>query len=173
MKKFNTYIENLTSEFSNSDSYTLINNISKRINWPKGYGVYTLWNKSISYENLIYVGLTGKYKRNKFGVIELNSGSFGKRSIRYTPYRFCNSPKDDDAYRYSFRYGPKYSKGKLQNNHKYDKNAYRHTILYSDLLIVTFNVDTMKAYTPALLESLILTNYFIEEGKLPPANNEL
>ena len=30
-----------------------------------------------------------------------------------------------------------------------------------------------KRYSPALLESLILTKYLAEKGDLPPANNEL
>jgi hypothetical protein len=57
MKNFNEFINNLIIEFSENNSFAILENIKYKINWPEGYGVYTLWNKKISYENLIYVGL--------------------------------------------------------------------------------------------------------------------
>ena len=173
MKNFNEFINNLAAEFSENNSFTILENIKYKINWPKGYGVYTLWDKKISYENLIYVGLTGKYKRNKSGKIVINNGSFDKRGMRWTPYRFCDSPKDKDNIRFTFRYGPKYSNVTLQGKHKYDEDSYKNTIPYSDLIVATFNVANSDKYSPAYLETLILTKYLKVDGDLPPANNEL
>ena len=173
MEEFDKFIKNLIAEFSANNSYGILKNIKYQIKWPEGYGVYTLWHKDISYNNLIYVGLTGKYKRNNDGEIILNSGSFSHRSSRFTPYRFCDSTKDSDDFRFTFRYGPKYSKTNIQGKHKYDDDSYKNTVAYSDLVIATFNVANMKDYTPSYLESLVLTKYLAEEGNLPPANNEL
>ena len=119
----------------------------------------------------IPVGMAVSY--NNDGEIILNSGSFSHRSSRFTPYRFCDSTKDSDDFRFTFRYGPKYSKTNIQGKHKYDDDSYKNTVAYSDLVIATFNVAHMKDYTPTYLESLVLTKYLAEEGNLPPANNEL
>ena len=117
------------------------------------------------------MGLTGKYERGECGKAQLNDGRFKKRSGRWTPYRFCESEKDHEDFRFSFRYGPKY--GSEQARHKHDSDAYRNTIPYNQLLIVTLDLTGNTEYSPALLESLILTRYLAETGDLPPANNEL
>ncbi len=170
MKKFDNFISKLKKEFSARDGfYSFIP--KNKIIWPDGYGVYTIWKKTMNYENLVYVGLTGGLTR-KEGKIIYNRGSFKSRSHRYSPYRFCQSKKDI-KYFLTFRYGPKYKDTNKQAKNKYGEDSYKETISYDDLLIVTFDLSKLDAYTPASLESLILTNYFKEEGDLPPANNKL
>ena len=170
---FNEFFRKLQKEFRETDGYNEIRNAQSKIPWGEGYGVYTLWENKIDVENLIYVGLTGKYKRTGQGKAQLNDGNFKKRSFRYTPYRFCESKKDREDLRFSFRYGPKYTTSREQEKHKYDVDAYHKKIPYNELVIVTLDLTGNTKYSPALLESLILTRYLEETGDLPRANNEL
>jgi hypothetical protein len=172
MNKFNKFFKNLEKEFNDLNSLKEIRNSDHKIHWGEGYGVYTLWNKEIDFKNLIYVGLTGKYTRDIDGKVKLNPQTFSKRKYRYTPYRFCESTKDQEDLRFTFRYGPNY-KGKTQGKNKYERDAYKNTIRYKDLIIITLDLTKIKKYSPALLESMILTEYLAEKGDLPPANNEL
>ncbi len=172
MSNFNDYIFDLIKDFKYKRSYKEITNIAcMKIKWPEGYGVYTIWHRSIDYRNLLYVGHTGKYKRNDNGDIEINDGTFSKRKYRWTPYRFCESPMDN-LNKYELRFGPKFE-SKKQRKKRFDPNSYFYRMPYCELLIATFNVKYYKSYTPATLEALILNEYFKEEAKLPPANNQL
>mgnify|MGYP000871816521 CR=1 FL=1 len=133
-----------------------------------------IWeNDSSSLDNLIYVGITGKFKRGKEKAI-FNSVTFDKRDNRYTPYRFCESVKDGNK-RFEFRYGPKAKNGVEQSKIKYQHNAYEVGICYSKLKIHCFHISDnySEDYTPELLEKEILTKYLKSKGNLPPANNEL
>ena len=171
MESFNDFFGALQDEFRSNGTYDEIQNPKSKIPWSEGYGVYTIWRNEINVDGLTYVGLTGKRKRDKSGKLAKNSGSFKSRSTRWTPYRFCESKEDHEDFRFSFRYGPKY--GSEQARHKHDSDAYRNTIPYNQLLIVTLELTGNTKYSPALLESLILTRYLAETGDLPPANNEL
>ena len=171
MKRFDDFISKLKKDFSASDGFYSFIPGKKNIIWPDGYGVYTIWKKTMNYENLVYVGLTGGLTR-KEGKIILNKGSFKSRSYRSSPYRFCQSKKDK-KYLHTFRYSPKYKDTNKQAKNKYGKDSYDQSISYNDLLIATFDLSKLDTHTPASLESLILTNYFKEEGDLPPANNKL
>tara|TARA_B100000963_G_scaffold354233_1_gene370356 strand:+ start:1100 stop:1615 length:516 start_codon:yes stop_codon:yes gene_type:complete len=171
MKRFDNFISKLKKDFSARDEFCSFIPDKKKIIWPDGYGVYTIWKKTMNYENLVYVGLTGGLTR-KEGKIIPNKGSFKSRSYRSSPYRFCESKKDK-KYRYTFRYSPKHKDINKQAKNKYGEDSYDETISYNDLLIATFDLSKLDAHTPASLESLILTNYFKEEGDLPPANNKL
>ena len=106
MKRFDDFISKLKKDFSASDGFYSFIPGKKNIIWPDGYGVYTIWKKTMNYENLIYVGLTGGLTR-KEGKIILNKGSFKSRSYRSSPYRFCQSKKDKE-YLHTFRFSPKY-----------------------------------------------------------------
>jgi hypothetical protein len=171
---FNDFFGGLREEFESYEAIGVIRGPRYHIPWPDGYGVYTLWQNNIAAEGLIYVGLTGKYRRGDDGKVNLNAGSFKKRTSRYTPYRFCESAKKDpEDLRFSFRYGPKYSNVAEQGRCKHDLDAYRHTIPYREMIVVTFDLSKYQKYSPALLESLILTEYFNDKQDLPPANNEL
>ena len=134
-----------------------------------------IWkNDDSSLDNLIYVGMTGKYKRVNEDEVAFNSGSFDKRKGRWTPYRFCESVKDGE-HQFSFRFGPLESNVDKQSKIKYQDNAYSKTIPYSELKIHCFHVSDNHRddYTPELLEKEILTKYLKSLGNLPPANNEL
>ena len=73
----------------------------------------------------------------------------------------------------SRRMKAKYKDTNKQAKNKYGEDSYDQSISYNDLLIATFDLSKLDTHTPASLESLILTNYFKEEGDLPPANNKL
>ena len=173
MNSFITFFENLREEFDQVGAYKELKYPKSKIDWGEGYGVYTLWKQEIKTENLLYVGLTGKYARDPRGEIKLNNGSFKQRAGRWTPYRFCDSRKDPADYKYTFRYGPKHSNVSRQGKAKYDMDAYATTIPYNEMIIATFDLTNKSDYTPALLEALILTRFLSERGDLPPANNEL
>jgi len=90
--------------------------------------VYVIWvNDDFSLDNLIYVGMTGKYKRVNEDEVVFNSSSFEKRNSRWTPYRFCESVKDGE-HRFSFRFGPLESNVDKQSKIKYQDNTYNKTI---------------------------------------------
>ena len=173
MEHFNEFFQKLLSEFRAEKALHEIQSPAGKIKWPPSFGVYTLFNKEVNYEKLLYVGLTGKYKRQNDGLITISSGAFKQRAYRWTPYRFCESLKDDEDFRFSFRFGPKYSHTKQQEKIKYRPDAYQATIPYANLIIFTFDLLDNRKYSPAFLETLILNKYWMVNGQLPPANNQL
>jgi hypothetical protein len=167
--------KSLVEEFKSKFYFTEIDCKKEKIKWPKKSGVYVIWvNDYSSLDNLIYVGMTGKYKRVNEDEVVFNSGSFDKRKGRWTPYRFCESVKDGKN-QFSFRFGPKESTVAKQSKIKYQDNAYNKTITYSEIKVHCFHVSDnhREYYTPELLEKEILTKYLKSSGNLPPANNEL
>ena len=100
-------------------------------------------------DDLIYVGMTGKFKRVSKEKVIFNSGTFDKRDYRYTPYRFCESVKDGDK-RFQFSYDPKFKNSKEQSKIKYQQDAYEESICYSKLKIHCFHVSEnhREDYTP-------------------------
>jgi len=167
--------KSLVEEFKSKFYFTEIDCKKEKIKWPQKSGVYVIWkNDDSSLDNLIYVGMTGKYKRVNKDEVVFNSGSFEKRNSRWTPYRFCESVKDGDN-RFEFRYGPEESTVKKQSKRKYEVKAYKVSVSYSELKIHCFHVSDnhREYYTPELLEKEILTKYLKSSGNLPPANNEL
>jgi hypothetical protein len=170
----NEYIS-LVEGFKSKFTFTEIDCKKEIIKWPKKSGVYVIWkNDYSSLDNLIYVGMTGKYKRVNENKVSFNSGSFEKRNSRWIPYRFCESVKDGN-HQFSFRFVPLESNVGKQSKIKYQDNAYSKTIPYSELKIHCFHVSDnyRECYTPELLEKEILTKYLKSSGNLPPANNEL
>jgi len=171
IKDYNSLVE----QFKTKLNFSKIDRIEEKIKWPKKSGVYVVWkDNDNSFKNLIYVGMTGKFKRDKkTRRVIFNKGAFNKREYRYTPYRFCESKKDGEK-QFSFRYIPKGKNSKEQSKIKYEKEAYEKTIRYSRLIIHCFHVsESHKDYTPELLEKEILTKYLKSSGELPDANNEL
>jgi len=167
--------KSLVEQFKSKFYFTEIDCKKEEIKWPQKSGVYVIWkNDDSSLDNLIYVGMTGKYKRVNKEEVVFNSGSFEKRNSRWTPYRFCESVKDGDN-RFEFRYGPEESTVKKQSKRKYEVKAYKVSVSYSELKIHCFHVSDnhREYYTPELLEKVILTKYLKSSGNLPPANNEL
>ena len=171
IKDYKSIVEQFKSKFY----FTEIDCNKEKIKWPKRSGVYVIWkNDDSSLDNLIYVGMTGKYKRVNEDEVVFNSGSFDKRKGRWTPYRFCESVKDGKN-QFSFRFGPKESTVAKQSKIKHQDNAYNKTIPYSEIKVHCFHVSDnhREYYTPELLEKEILTKYLKSSGNLPPANNEL
>ena len=171
IKDYKSIVEQFKSKFY----FTEIDCNKEKIKWPKRSGVYVIWkNDYNSLDNLIYVGMTGKYKRVNEDKVVFNSGSFDKRKGRWTPYRFCESVKDGKN-QFSFRFGPKESTVAKQSKIKHQDNAYNKTIPYSEIKVHCFHVSDnhREYYTPELLEKEILTKYLKSSGNLPPANNEL
>lgn len=173
MERFNLFFNKLLSEFKTTNKLKEIRNPSGKLEWGGGFGVYTVFKKTIDFNNLLYVGLTGKYIREIDGSITLNSGSFEKRALRWTPYRFCESTKDAEYFRFTFRYGPKFGKVSQQSKVKYQSDAYKVTIPYRDLIIFTFDLSGNQVFSPSYLEAMILNEYWRVNGQLPPANNQL
>ena len=167
--------KSLVEQFKSKFDLTEIDCEEEKIEWPKKSGVYVIWkNDGNSLDNLIYVGMTGKFKRVSKEEVIFNSGTFDKRKGRWTPYRFCESVKDGEKNRFEFRYGPEESTVKEQSKRKYEVEAYKVSISYSELKIHCFHIsDNHRDYTPELLEKKILTMYLKSSGNLPPANNEL
>ena len=171
IKEYKSLVEGFQSKLT----FTEIDCKNEKIKWPQKSGVYVIWkNDDSSLDNLIYVGMTGKYKRVNKDEVVFNSGSFDKRKGRWTPYRFCESVKDGKN-QFSFRFGPKESTVAKQSKIKYQDNAYSKTITYSEIKVHCFHVSDnhREYYTPELLEKEILTKYLKSSGNLPPANNEL
>lgn len=146
------------------------NNI--KIEWPKGFGVYIVWETSSSNDQLIYIGMTGKFKKKKDGLCTINSGKFSNRKNRWTPYLF----QETHANEFSFKYGPKYNNNSVQLKNRFEEDAYTATISYDDLRVEIFlfseNVEDNFGYTPSLLEAKLLSDYLIKNKTLPPANFE-
>ncbi len=144
-----------------------------KIDWPKGFGVYVVWKIVLSSEELIYVGMTGKFKKKVGGGYAVNSGKFSERKYRWTPYLFQEVQEDG----FSFRYGPRYSNSEIRLENKLELDAYSDSISYDNLRVDFFNfsadVDCNCGYTPSLLEAKLLTEYLIETKSLPPANFEI
>ncbi len=144
-----------------------------KIEWPKGFGVYVVWKISSSRNELIYVGMTGKFKKKDGGGYAINSGKFSNRKNRWTPYLFQEVQEDG----FSFRFGPKYSNSTIQFDNRLELDAYSDSISYENLRVDFFkfsaDVDCNCGYTPSLLEAKLLTEYLIETKSLPPANFEI
>lgn len=168
MTDFINYYETLKNDFNRIDKLKSLMGGDKPFDWPAGAGVYVIWKE----EELLYVGMTGKFKRTNDEIV-LNQGSFEKRSYRWTPYQFCDSPKNESM-QYHFRFGPRYSNVKKQAGIRYERDAYVHSVGYKSLKIDCFIVDSNHPkYSPTLLEAEILTKYLKTTGDLPPANNAL
>ena len=131
-EQFIKYYKSLVEQFKSKVIFSEIDCKKEKIEWPKKSGVYVIWkNDDSSLDNLIYVGMTGKYKRVNEDEVVFNSGSFEKRNLRWTPYRFCESVKDGE-HQFSFRFGPLNSNVDKQSKIKYQDNAYSKTIPYSE-----------------------------------------
>jgi len=159
MLEFNTWYDGLRGLFlSKSRFFTTTN----KIIWPAGSGVYVIWNGPIDCKELLYIGMTGTYRRPKdvgAPVINREPRGFAARVNRWTPYCFF----DDN-----FSYGPVFSGNKkpIGNN----QTNYRETIPISEITIDFFVCGT-DSVAPAFLESLLLQVYMNHRKDIPPANN--
>jgi hypothetical protein len=147
-----------------------------KIEWPKGFGVYVVWENHQSEDNeLLYIGMTGKYKKTQTGGYAINSGKFSNRKNRWTPYFFQESNESGNGF--FFKHSPKYSNSTVQFDNRFESDAYSIEVCYSKLRIdfFTFSADVEDnfGYTPTLLEAKLLTEFLIENKTLPPANFEI
>ena len=172
--EFIDFYDGLIKEFEASSGFTILSEKGGGFNWPASSGVYVIWEKEdLKENNLIYIGMTGKFLKNSNGELKYNNASFKSRISRWTPYRFCENEKDN-LMKFHFRFGPKETKTSLQGQIKYDFDAYQVSIHYKKIEIHCFHINSNNfEYTPVLLESLLLTKYLKITGNLPPANNSL
>lgn len=133
-----------------------------QINWPTGSGVYVIWMDSMDRKTLLYIGMTGTYRRPttfEVPVINQETRGFARRAFRWTPYCFFPG---------HFSYGPNFTGNKkpVQNN----ESNYRVTIPISAIAIDFFVCGTSNV-APAFLEALLLQLYMDYYKDIPPANN--
>lgn len=171
---FNEFYNALKSKFEDTSNFSCLIGKNECFNWPHSSGVYVVWE--ILNENekqLIYIGMTGKFQKNSEGKLVFNNASFKSRAKRWTPYRFCETERDNEM-KFHFRFAPKESKTSLQGQIKHEKDAYKFAIPYTKIEIHCFKInENHSEYSPILLESLLLTKYLKANGELPTANNSL
>ena len=138
-------------------------------NWPKGSGVYVIRQRGChALGDILYIGKTGKLKSTEHGAIKMNSGSLKQRLQRWTPYCF----QSQGCYKDHFEYGPNFSVNLLKKQPMEDR--YRERMPLREVEVVCFSTAGIELQiSPALLESLLLNNYVVNEGRLPPVNQEL
>lgn len=168
---FENYYEHLIQSFNHQGLLTTVTCQNGRIIWPNASGVYVIWNTG---ENeLLYVGLTGKFHRDGNQNLVFNNGTFSHRAQRWTPYRFSQDERDGN-FQYHFRYGPISPNNQTQYEIRFNADAYLYSIPFTSIEIHCFHVnENHETYSPSLLEAEILTKYLKSNGNLPPANNTL
>ena len=142
----------------------------KNLPWPDGVGVYVLWMKERQDpSNVIYIGMTGKYKRESDGTASLadKKGGFRERGNRYHPYSFTSDGPWADRY----EFGPRHSMSKILDAPREDR--YNEHIPIKQVSIDCFTIDQEMVISPTYLESLLLQTYLSFGGRLPRANNAL
>jgi len=164
--------QQLKNEFLCKNGFEKIQIEDSKINWPEYSGVYVIWERNHEeLTELIYVGMTGKFY-NENGITKFNNGNINKRVLRWTPYRFCENDKDG-RYKFYFRFGPKEKNTDKQAKIKFQEDAYRFNISYSNIEIHCFKIESNhEIYTPTFLEAELLANYIKSYKRLPKANNE-
>jgi hypothetical protein len=156
---FETYYASAKSYFENRNMfYELSGEQSSGLDWPNNPGVYIVWHKSEINTNVLYIGMTGKFKNGE--KMSANQGLKGRRN-RWTPYRFTEM---------AFLYDPKYEKCESRN--KQPNNGYANSVAINEIRVDCFVYDTDCRMAPAFLEALLLQGYLMQYGGLPKANNE-
>lgn len=172
--EFNKFYNALKSKFEETSNFCCLIGKNESFIWPDSSGVYVVWE--ILNENekqLIYIGMTGKFQKNSEGKLVFNNASFKSRAKRWTPYRFCETERDNEM-KFHFRFAPKESKTSIQGQIKHEKDAYKFAIPFTKIEIHCFHINLEHPeYTPVLFESLLLTKFLKSNGVLPPANNSL
>jgi len=173
MNTFQKIYDTLKLEFLDKHQFTTSTALNNRFNWPDGSGVYTIWEVDSEVRRLLYIGMCGTFNRDDAGAVSMNKSTFPDRKGRWTPYRFAESEKDGD-FRRHFRFGPKEKNTDKQRKIMHENDAYSTSIPYGGISIDFFVIDEWNdRYTPALVESMLLTSYIKEFKTLPPANNSL
>lgn len=135
--------------------------------WPAGRGVYVIRQISTG-DSIVYIGMTGRFKRNNDNSVTMQGGVLAKRELRWHPYSFTTK----GTYKEHFEFGPNYSVNILQS--KPEESRYRCRIPFSDIIIECYLTDGIEEeVSPAFLETLLLQIYMRMFRTLPPANNQL
>lgn len=131
----------------------------KSINWPKNPGVYVIRDICGDGDQVIYIGMTGKFETN--GNFKGKQG-LSHRKTRWNPYRF-------DDLENMFQYRPNYERFESKNSAP--KEGYEKNIDIDQIEIDCFIFERNEKLAPTFLESLLLQSYLLQYEKLPPANN--
>ena len=131
----------------------------KAINWPKNPGVYVIRDICAEGDQLVYIGMTGKFETN--GNFKGKQG-LSHRKTRWNPYRF-------DYLNNMFKYRPKYER--FESKDSAPKNGYEKNISIDQIQIDCFIFERDEKFAPTFLESLLLQSYLMQYERLPPANN--
>lgn len=173
MNTFQETYDDLKHDFLHKDRF-YTSSLSSRIPLrPDTPGVYAIWMRDSDAFHLLYIGKFGTFKRDETGIVRMNLSTFVSQKSRWTPYRFAESKKDGEFHRH-FRFGPKEKNTDKQRKIMHEKDAYSTSIPYDKISIDFFVIDEWNdRYTPALVESMLLTSFLKEFNTLPPANNSL
>ena len=142
----------------------------KNLPWPDGVGVYVLWMKERQDpSDVIYIGMTGKYKRADDGTASLadKKRGFRERGTRYHPYSFTS----DGPWKDHYEFAPRHSLTEIKKAPPEDR--YSEHIPIKQMSIDCFIIDQAMVIAPTYLESLLLQTYLSFGGSLPRANNAL
>jgi len=156
-----------TSVYSLAKShYTSINQFLKLesekcqdLCWPSAPGVYVVWSQIGDEDEVIYIGMTGKF--SKEGLMSATQG-LKHRINRWTPYTF-SSDRDQ------FSFDPLYEKGESRN--KPPALGYEVNFDIRDIRVECFAFDRDSKVAPSFLEALFLQSFLFEFGRLPAGNN--
>lgn len=158
---FDTYYTSAKSYFANNGRFhELMGATCEALNWPANPGVYIVWDRSLSPQVVLYIGMTGKF--SNAGMMFANQGLRGRMN-RWTPYMF-------NAQLNCFSYNPQYERGESRNNPPAMGYAVNVNIL--DIRVDCFEYDTGLRMAPAFLEALLLQGHLMQYGRLPSGNNE-
>jgi len=142
----------------------------KNLPWPDGVGVYVLWMKERQDpSDVIYIGMTGKYKRADDGTASLadKKRGFRERGTRYHPYSFTS----DGPWKDHYEFAPRHSLTEIKKAPPEDR--YSEHIPIKQMSIDCFIIDQAMVIAPTYLESLLLQIYLSFGKELPIANNAL
>ena len=136
--------------------------------WPLGFGVYLVWRmQPENPRELLYIGKAGKYRRVDNNAAELNGGNLAHRLGRWTPYCF----QREGPYAWHFEYVPNAGVNHIRTMPYEDR--YQQHVPAVQIEVECFSLFGWERWlAPALLEAVLLQAYLVENGDLPPANNE-
>ena len=136
--------------------------------WPQGFGVYLVWRaQPENPRELLYIGKAGKYRRVDNNAAELNGGNLAHRLGRWTPYCF----QREGPFANHFEYGPNAGVNHIRMMPYADR--YQQHVPAAQIEVECFSLfGWERSLAPALLEAVLLQAYLVENGDLPPANNE-
>ena len=136
--------------------------------WPDGVGVYVvrLKDPDSRWGSVLYVGMTGKIKKNRLGQLVAGGSGFQGRKERYTPYCYTSVGRYADH----FEFGPNASGDAVLELNLEERYQDRHPLndIVTDCFILT-GVETHIA--PSFLEALLLQTFISQQRSLPPGNN--